>query len=191
MKRVMYPTRSRTVVENLDADEDFVWLFELAAANTQALTSTIKDCLIRLNLPLEDCRSQCYDGANGMTGSKGEVQSMILKDNPKAHYVHCHAHALNLAVADPCQESQILKETGAVVKQLCSLITYPKRNHTLKSLKECASLEVSDGKPGSSVSFCPTRWIVRAETSFKVLANYSYLLELWPLVRAESSDPNQ
>ena len=34
----------------------------------------------------------------------------------------------------------------------------------------------------------PSRWTVRAETMSKILSNYAYLQELWPLLRKECKD---
>ena len=40
--------------------------------------------------------AQTYDGAAVMSGSLRGVQALIKEDYPDAHYVHCHAHQLNL-----------------------------------------------------------------------------------------------
>ena len=44
------------------------------------------------------CRGQCYDGANTMRGPKSGVATQLLRDEPRAVYVHCYGHALNLVV---------------------------------------------------------------------------------------------
>ena len=72
---------------------------ELHAA---AITSCIYDALSKIGLNIADCVSQCYDGASVMSGSLTGVRTRILQDNPKAIYIHCHAHQLNLALVDCC-----------------------------------------------------------------------------------------
>ncbi len=57
---------------------------------------TLSQCNIDKNL----CVGQCYDGAAVMSGSKSGVQQKFKKDVPQALYIHCHAHRLNLVLAD-------------------------------------------------------------------------------------------
>lgn len=69
------------------------------------ITSVITDGLCRLNLPLTNMRAQCYDGANNISGVHSGVQRRIQTDQPKAVYVHCTSHSLNLAIQDVSYES--------------------------------------------------------------------------------------
>jgi len=42
---------------------DFIGLYAMDAIDTNSLLAfSIKDVLIRMNLPLRNCRGQCYDG---------------------------------------------------------------------------------------------------------------------------------
>ncbi|XP_067942934.1 zinc finger MYM-type protein 1-like [Watersipora subatra] len=110
------------------------------------------------------------------------------KDNPKAHYVHCHAHALNLAIADSSRKHDTQGNYGRCQRPVLSYNLSQEKPHA-GVIEEMCLTGSFRWKTGRIVSFCPTRWTVCVETLSKVLANYSYLLELWPLVRAESSDP--
>ena len=64
------------------------------------LTQLIKDVLVRLSLPLERCRGQCYDGASNMSGRCSGVAARILQEEARTLYVHCMGRSLNLAVQD-------------------------------------------------------------------------------------------
>ena len=48
------------------------------------ISSIIQDVLIRLGLPLDNLRGQCYDGAANMSGDQKGVQSRILALQSKA-----------------------------------------------------------------------------------------------------------
>ena len=87
-----------SVSEDFGVLEDFVGHYETASTNAVALLHTIKDVILRLSLPIADCRGQCYDGASNMSSHRAGVQALILRECPKALYVHCCAHSLNLAV---------------------------------------------------------------------------------------------
>ena len=50
----------------------------------QTLYSALTDALIRVNLPLTDCRGQAYDGAQNMQGKVKGVGSRITSDYPSA-----------------------------------------------------------------------------------------------------------
>lgn len=61
------------------------------------LTTIIKDVLCRSGLDLLHCLGQAYDGSSNMSGRISGVQARI---NPKAVFIHCVCHSLNLAVQD-------------------------------------------------------------------------------------------
>lgn len=65
--------------ENLEAHEDFVGMAQLDITTAASIVKTIRDCLMRFNLQLSDCRGQCYDGASVMAGSKSGVAALISK----------------------------------------------------------------------------------------------------------------
>ena len=67
------------------------------------ILSTIKD----VGLDIDNCRGQGYDGASAMSSLKKGVAGMICRVNPKAAYVHCASHRLNLCVARCCKEGVI------------------------------------------------------------------------------------
>jgi hypothetical protein len=55
-------------------------------------------CILKeFNLDLNKCRGQGYDGAAVMSGISSGVQKRISDIIPRASYVHCSAHNLNLA----------------------------------------------------------------------------------------------
>ena len=71
-------------VNDLQPFEDFIGMYEKANTAGEALSSTIQDVLIRLGLPLDNLRGQCYDGATNMAGDHKGVQSRILALQSKA-----------------------------------------------------------------------------------------------------------
>ena len=59
----------RFVSDSLHVEELFVGLYEANSTTAEALFLLIKDALVRLQLPLENLRGQCYDGAANMAGA--------------------------------------------------------------------------------------------------------------------------
>ena len=54
-----------------------------------------------MNLSLNNCHGQCYDGASNMSGAKNGVAKQISD---------CYGHALNLAVRDTVKQSKIMRD---------------------------------------------------------------------------------
>lgn len=96
---------------------------------------------------------QCYDGASAMSGKRAGLKTLLQNDNPKAVYVHCYAHTLNLAMNDVFKIEGRLESTLSVCNEICKLVkNSPKRDALLKMFKE----EDMDTSPGLR-TMCPTR----------------------------------
>ena len=93
--------------------EDYIGLYATNGTNADNVTQLIKDVLVRLSLPLECCRVQCYDGAGNMSGRRSGVAARIQQEEPRLRllHVHCMGHSLNLAVQDTSRSVKIKADT--------------------------------------------------------------------------------
>lgn len=100
---------------------------------------------------------QGYDGAANMSGQFKGVKSIIQTKYPKALYVHCVAHSLNLAVSYACDLQPIRNCLGVIEKLYCFYNT-PKRKDALFE-----AIDNADSTPSirSLKRLCATRWIQR------------------------------
>ena len=57
-----------------------------------------------LKINFADCSGQSYDNGANMKGKHKGVQARLLEINPRAMFVPCGAHTLNLVVADSAKE---------------------------------------------------------------------------------------
>lgn len=55
-----------------------------------------------MGLTISDCRYQVSDEASNMRSDWVGVQDLIRMDAPKAVYMHCSGHCLNLAITTSC-----------------------------------------------------------------------------------------
>ena len=175
----------RWVDSYLEAHEEFIglYLLENIAANT--IVSAIRDVLKRLNLSMNKCRGQCYDGASTMRGPKSGVAKQLLDDEPRAVFTHCYGHSLNLAISDTVKGCKVMKDALDLIFEVTKLIKYsPKRDVQFEKLKS----ELAPDTPGFCV-LCPTRWTVRAASFKSVLDNYTVLQKLWEASKDQTSDP--
>ena len=169
----------RWVSDDLSVHEDFIGLYKTDSIQAKSLVSIIKDTLLCLNLKMELCRGQCYDGANVMSGAKSGVATMISLEEPRAVFTHCYGHSLNLAVGDTVRQSKVMKSALETVSEISKLIKKsPKRDAIFILMFQKLKHEIAQDCPGFRV-LCPTRWTVRAASMNSVLDNYEILLGVW------------
>ena len=132
----------RLVDNNFEAREDFIGVHAVENINS-GIHVVLKDILIRLNIPLSNCRGQCYVGASNMAGIKRGVATQIQPESPLAFLTHCYGHALNLPVNDMIKD-RLLKNTMAASSGLSKLIkNSPKIEGMLQKSRGDLSLEYS------------------------------------------------
>ena len=183
----------RTVSNDLEVQEDFFGFYQLNNIRSDTIVHAIKDILLRLNLSLQNCRGQTYDGASNMMGKTSGVVTQIQSLQPKAIITHCHGHSLSLAVKDLTSSCSVLSNTMGTAGEICILVKYsPKREKILGLLDE----EVIEGefdytdkdKHTSLDKLCTTRWTVRAACFNKILEKYADLQKLWEICLGEKLD---
>ena len=78
---------------------------------SDTIVCAIKDMLLRMQITLDNCRGQCYDGASNMLRKKSGVAKQIFEMQPKSYCSHCHCHSLSLSVKDLTKQSKLLSDT--------------------------------------------------------------------------------
>ena len=126
----------RWIDQDLQAHEDFVGIHHVDTITANSLVERLKDTLLRMNLSINDCHGQSYDGASNMRGAKNGVSTQILAKEPGATFVHCYGHALNLATADVLRNVKCLKNTLDTTLEVSKLLKYsPRRGNLFERLK--------------------------------------------------------
>ena len=105
-----------------------------------------------------------------MAGARAGVRSIVQRDAPKATYVHCAAHQLNLAIVSACK-IQAFKNAESYVGEIARFFSFsPKRQRLLDKAIEAST---STQKAMKLKDSCRTRWVERIDS-------YSVFLELLP-----------
>ena len=79
----------RSVDETLEPYENFVGIYCVDSIEADNLVATLKDTLLRMNLPIGNCRGQCYDGGSNMCGIRKGVATQIRSEEPRSIFIHC------------------------------------------------------------------------------------------------------
>ena len=131
--------------------------------------------MLRMNLSISNCRAQCYVGASNMCGVRNGASTQIRADEPRAIFVHCYGHALNLAAADTVKHNKIWRDTLDTTFEKSKLLKYlPRRQGIFQKIKA----EISPEGVGFR-TLCPTRWTVRASSLGSVVTNYNVMQAVW------------
>ncbi|CAH0563002.1 unnamed protein product [Brassicogethes aeneus] len=85
--------------------EDFLQFVPAKELTGEGIAKTLIENLQEFGVKTKYLRGQGYDGAASMSGKYNGVQAHIKKLHPLAHYVHCSAHNLNLAVSKSYRDS--------------------------------------------------------------------------------------
>lgn len=80
--------------------EDFVCFLPVHDMSSEALAKSILETCQTLGFNMDKLVGQGYDGAANMSGHISGVQTRIQTALPKAIYVHCASHRLNLVLSD-------------------------------------------------------------------------------------------
>ena len=108
----------RWVGDNLVAHEEFIGLYLTDSITAAALVAIIEDTILRMNIKLDYCRGQCYDGASTMSGAKKGVAKVIANKESRAIFTHCYGHALNLGVGDTIKQCHLMKSALDVMAEI-------------------------------------------------------------------------
>lgn len=108
-----------------------------------------------------------------MSGQYKGVQAIIKKKYPKAIYVHCAAHSLNLAVST-ASGIQSIRNCLGVIEKYYVFFNTPKRQNVLLT-----NIENSDEDPKVKTlkRLCATRWVQRYDAVTDFIELFAFVVE--------------
>ena len=131
------------------------------------MVKVIKDVLLRMNISLIKCRSQCYGGCSTVKSKKARVAKQIKDIEEKALFTHCYIHALNLTVGDAIKNSEIIKKALETTHEIPKLFKKsPKRDVNLDAIENEAKIisNSEEDHTDTITLLSPTRWTVRVKS---------------------------
>ncbi|XP_071478874.1 zinc finger MYM-type protein 1-like [Diadema antillarum] len=147
----------RTATENLVLEEYVLGLYSLDKCDAESIFKTMKDALIRYNLPLSLCRAACFDGAASFQGKHSGVAVRLQEEEPRVVTTHCYMHSINLAVQDMVKHVPKLRNFLTTVTDLINFLRdSPKRVAIVKTVAEALGCPQAHIRP-----LCPTRFTVK------------------------------
>lgn len=113
-----------------------------------------------VGLDISNCRGQGHDGASNMSAQALGEQGLIAQKKPKALYVHCNSHVLNLVIVKACSLPSVRNMAGTIT-EISQFFNYsPKRQ---RCLEKVISVDQPDSQRTKIRDPCRTRWVERHE----------------------------
>lgn len=154
--------------------------FVIAPESTgQGLSALILQKLEELNIPFDDCRGQSYDNGANMKGANKGVQARLLRKNPRAFYVPCGAHSLNLVVSDAAKVSMDATCFFGYVEKIYKLFSGSPQRWTI--LKKHVNITLK--------SWSDTRWESRVNSIEPLRYQADKVREALLEVRENATEP--
>uniref|UniRef100_A0A8C6P238 Zinc finger MYM-type protein 1-like n=1 Tax=Nothobranchius furzeri TaxID=105023 RepID=A0A8C6P238_NOTFU len=153
-------------VHNMEIKERFLQVCNVESTCGDALEKLVRALLEENNLKIDNIRGQGYDGAANMSGQFKGLQSRIQKQNPKALYVHCQAHCLNLVLVDSAKSNICFVSFFNLVEKLYTFVANSSKRHSafIKMQKKV----YPDQRPLELQKLSDTSWSCR-ETALKTM----------------------
>ena len=112
-----------------------------------------------------------------MAGCLCGAAARILSENPRALYVHCASHSLDLALNDCVKGSKTIHDTLNLVQELAVFIlSSPRRMAKYQHI--ASDLEDNNTHFENPHLLCPTRWTVRTKAISAIINSYEALYSM-------------
>ena len=162
-----------TCAGKMEIREHFVGFIPVTDTTGEGLTESLLKELNEMEIPLSNMRGQGYDNGSNMKGKKAGVQNRIKLLNPRATFIPCAAHSLNLVISDAASSSGETINFFNLIQELYVFFSKStSRWHVLK--KHVKKLNL---KP-----VCETRWESRISAitplRFQIEEIYDALVEI-------------
>ena len=132
----------------------------------------------------EYLRGQAYDGAGNMAGKYRGAAVSIQSTCPKAVYVHCAAHSLNLCIVAACGVQSVQNMMGTMVEICLFFSNSPKRQ--LEFEKHIQSIKGARAK--KLAGMYKTRWVARIDALELFFDLYPAVVKTFEVISEGSSD---
>ena len=100
------------------------------------------------------------------------VARRIADDDPRAVYVHCLAHCLNVELQESARNIPIYRDMMEYLKDIINMIRVSSKRSLLLANHQQDSLEWVACKRKSLRPLCPTRWTTRQDSILQSLNCY-------------------
>uniref|UniRef100_A0A2K6F3T9 Zinc finger MYM-type containing 1 n=1 Tax=Propithecus coquereli TaxID=379532 RepID=A0A2K6F3T9_PROCO len=177
---VRYPQKSSKAIIIKERFLGFVDVEEMTGTH---LHRTIKAYLQQIGVDLNKIRGQAYDSTTNLRVKFNKIAAEFKKEEPRALYIHCYAHFLELAVIRFCKE---VKELRGTLNTLSSLFnTIHVSGEMLADFRNICKLSQNKTCKKHISQSC---WTVHERTLLSVIDSLPEIIEALEVISSHSSD---
>ena len=110
------------VSNEFEVHEDFAGLHVVDSIDASSIVQAIHSVLMRMYFPISRARGQCYDGAPTMRGIHSGVATQLAHEEPRAVYMHCYGHVINLACGNTLKRCKLMKDALNITHKIIKLV---------------------------------------------------------------------
>ena len=170
-------------VQDAEIHEKFIGFMETASTTGQSLFDLIKNTLQLHTLDLNNLVGQGYDGASNMSSARVGVSGRMQNEAPRAIYIHCYGHQLNLSAQKSMTQVPSFRNCLGTVQEIYNFIeASPKRHALFKETQKQRSEKELTLKSQSK-----TRWACRKAATSALKQRLPATLQT--LLHVDESDP--
>ena len=155
--------------------EQFFGFTPLEEVDAESIANTILDSCRNYGLDLNKLVGQGYDGCSTMAGKESGVQARIKQQYPKATFVHCASHRLNLVVNDLNKVPQIRNAVATIKATIRFFRESPKRRRQIPNIP----------------LFCETRWTAKYKSIRVFSENFKMVFDSLEDLSTNSNPPTR
>ncbi|XP_033083054.1 zinc finger MYM-type protein 1 isoform X1 [Trachypithecus francoisi] len=177
---VRYPQKSSKAILIKERFLGFVDTEEMTGTH---LHSTIKTYLQQIGVDMDKIHGQAYDSTTNLRIKFNKVAAEFKKEEPRALYIHCYAHFLDLSIIRFCKE---VKELRSALKTLSSLFnTICMSGEMLANFQNICRLSQNKTCKKHISQSC---WTVHDRTLLSVIDTLPEIIETLEVIASHSSN---
>ena len=165
--------------------EHFLGLVSLSACDAASIFAALIAFLADSDIDAGKLRGQGYDGDATFSGTKNGVQMRIRTLAPRALFVHCRAHVLQLCCVSAARYLPSLKKVFATLMSVSKMFHYfPKKFSALKEVQALVNHpQLKMIKPSD------TRWLVHDRSIEAIRCSMRPLIDTLEHIHEDAGEP--
>uniref|UniRef100_A0A8C5PM21 TTF-type domain-containing protein n=1 Tax=Leptobrachium leishanense TaxID=445787 RepID=A0A8C5PM21_9ANUR len=145
-----------TTESGVNVREHFMGFIDIDDTTGSGMTNVLLEKLEHMGINIKDMRGQGYDNGANMKGKNSGVQTRVRELNPRAFFVPCSSHSLNLVICDAASACSDASEFFNVIQSV--YVFFSASTHRWQILKQNLGHSHITVKPLST-----TRWESRVD----------------------------